>query len=121
MLCVCGYLSASCAKKNKEVEKSGLNERLVSVMKRIAAADAGTKIVGYTRAIVYDDDGEPTKYNAHPMYHGAEWYDWAYVVYNMPNSDGTSRLEYNLSKIIGFIWHKNEVQAVVQCSVRPIL
>ena len=110
-----------CAKKNKEVEKSGLDERLVSVMKRIAGTGAGTTIVGYTRAIVYDDDGEPTKYYAHPMYHGAEWYDWAYVVYNMTNSDGTSRFEYYPSKIIGFIRHENEVQAVVQCSVRPIL
>jgi hypothetical protein len=31
-----------CAKKNKEVEKAGLDERLVSVMKRLAAAGAGT-------------------------------------------------------------------------------
>lgn len=114
-------IQLKCAKKSKEVEKSGLDERLVSVMKRIVAAGAGTKIVGYTRAIVYNDDGEPTKYNAHPMYHGAEWYDWAYVVYNMPNSDGTSRLEYYASKIIGFIQRENEVQAVIQCSVRPIL
>jgi len=114
-------IQLKCAKKSKEVEKSGLDERLVSVMKRIAAAGAGTNIVGYTRAIVYNDDGEPTKYNAHPMYHGAEWYDWAYVVYNMPNSDGTSRLEYYASKIIGFIQRENEVQAVIQCSVRPIL
>ena len=109
-----------CAKRNKEVEKAGLDETLVSVMKRLAAGGAGTKIVGYTRAIVYDNDGEPSKYNAHPMYHGAEWYDWAYVMYDMPNSDGTSMLEFYPSKIIGFIRQENEVKAVVQCSKRPI-
>ena len=109
-----------CAKKNKEIEKAGLDETLVSVMKRLSAGGAGNRFVGYTRAIVYDSDGEPTKYNAHPMYHGAEWYDWAYVMYDMQNSDGTPRLEYYPSKIIGFIRHNNEVQAVVQCSKRPI-
>ena len=109
-----------CAKRNKEVEKAGLDETLVSVIKRLAAGGAGTQFVGYTRAVVYDDDDEPIKYNAHPMYHGAEWYDWAYVMYDMRNSDGMSRLEYYPSKIIGFIRVNNEVQAVVQCSKRPI-
>ena len=61
-----------CTKANKHVEKVGLDERLVGVMKQIARESISNRIVGYTRAIVYGDEGEMNKYNAHPFYHGAE-------------------------------------------------
>jgi hypothetical protein len=35
--------------------------------------------VGFTRVVVIDDDGDRYNYNAHPSYHDAPWYDWAYV------------------------------------------
>lgn len=69
---------------------------------------------------MFDDDGEATNYNAHPFYHGAPWYDWSYVCYNILNRDGTSRIEYYPSKILGLIKYENEVQAVIQCSVKAI-
>ena len=62
-----------------------------------------------------------TKYNAHPYYHGAEWYDWTYVCYHIEGRDGESEFQYYPSKILGFIRSKTgEVQAVVQCSEKPL-
>jgi hypothetical protein len=110
-----------CAKQNKHVKKRGLDSRLVEVIKRVARESGTETIIGYTRATIYENNGHVTKYNAHPFYHGAEWYDWTYVCYHIKGNDGESEFQYYPSKILGFIRSKTgEVQAVVQCSEKPL-
>ncbi len=105
-----------CAKQNVHVKKRGLDSRLVEVIKRVARESGTETIIGYTRATVYENDGRVTKYNAHPFYHGAEWYDWTYVCYHIEGNNGESEFQYYPSKILGFIRSKtDEVEAVVQC------
>ena len=78
-------IKVKCTKKNKHIEKRGLDSTLVEVIKRYAREQGRNQIIGYTRATIYDSDGEVHKYNAHPFYHGAEWYDWTYVCYSIEN------------------------------------
>ena len=114
-------IKVKCTKKNKHIKKRGLDSTLVEVIKRYAREQGRNQIIGYTRATIYDSDGEVHKYNAHPFYHGAEWYDWTYVCYSIDGEDGMTEFEYYPSKILGFIRRNDgEVQAVVQCSDKPL-
>jgi hypothetical protein len=75
--------------------------------------------VGFTRAGVIDDDGDRYSYNAHPSYHDVPWYDWAYVHYEIEDSDISNAVHYP-SKILGFFQEGEEINAVVQCAIEPV-
>jgi hypothetical protein len=45
------------------------------------------QIVGYTRASITDCDGEEIHFSAHPNYHGRQWYDWAYVYFEVEDEN----------------------------------
>jgi hypothetical protein len=76
----------------------------------------GTKtITGYMRACCCGN-GHQSIFYAHPCYHGSPWYDWAYVHYVDDNEDEA----YNPAKILGFFGADGGVNAVVQCSLRPL-
>ena len=82
---------------------------------RKSGPGGGTTITGYTRGRHIDDDGDHTIFYAHPNYRGSPWYDWAYVHFVERGEE-----VYYLSKILGFVQLENSVEAVIQCSVRPM-
>jgi hypothetical protein len=57
---------------------------------------------------------------AHPNLLGLQWYDWAYVHFQITLSNGNEQFAYYPSLILGFINVEKEVQAVVQCAVNPV-
>ena len=82
---------------------------------RKSGPGGGTTITGYTRGRHIDDDGDHTIFYAHPNYRGSPWYDWAYVHFVERGEE-----VYYPSKILGFVQLENSVEAVIQCSVRPM-
>ena len=111
---------------NKNLTQYGMHEDFIRVLRRIHSAKDGPghrnnamkhQIVGYTRASIIDSQGEEIHFSAHPNYHGGQWYDWAYVYFEVDDENGKSRAQYYPSKILGFIRVEGEVEAVVQCSV----
>ena len=79
------------------------------------------RFVGYTHASVTMDDGSVVNYNAHPFFHGASWYDWAYIHYVIEGDDGPIE-QYYPSRILGFIEDDDgdEISAIVHCSERAV-
>lgn len=78
--------------------------------------NATTTITGYTRGRAIDEDGNQTIFYAHPSYRGSPWYDWAYVHF-IENEDEET---YYPSKVLGFVDTANGVEAVIQCSSKPL-
>ena len=76
---------------------------------------------GYTHASVTMGDNERVNFNAHPFFHGAPWYDWAYIHYVIEGEDGP-REEYYPSRILGFVkdLDDDEITAIIQCSEDPV-
>ena len=70
--------------------------------------------VGFTRAVVIDVDGVRYSFNAHPSYHDAPWCNWAYVHYEIKDSENSNALYYP-SKILGFIQEGEEINANTVC------
>ena len=99
-----------------------LHDDLVSFYATNAQAICGrnglgtTIITGNTRARCYDDNGHQSIFYAHPCYRGSPWYDWAYVHFVDDNEDEA----YYPAKILGFFGADGGVDAVVQCSLRPL-
>ena len=80
------------------------------------AQSVGMKITGYTWAHIIDDEGDQTIFYAHPSYCGLPWYDWVYVHFVEKDEE-----VYYPSKILGFVeGGDGRVEAVVQCSQRPL-
>ncbi len=75
--------------------------------------------VGFTRAVVIDDNGDRYSYNAHPSYHDAPWYNWAYVHYEIKDSENSNAVYYP-SKFLGFIQEGEEINVIVQCAIEPL-
>ncbi len=115
------------SRRNKHLEKYGLDETLVTFLRRLGVENDGDddgnathRYYGYTRATVFGDGGEHATYNAHPHYHDKPWYDWAYVHYEI-EEEYSSTEQYFPSKILGFIRDDDdEVHAVIQCAVNPL-
>ena len=104
------------------VVDSASSKRLRPEMIRILERDrhdlvrgGTTKLMGYTRARCYDSNGDQSIYYAHPSYRGSPWYDWAFVHFLERGEE-----HYYPSLILGFIEIDGEVEALVQCSVRPL-
>ncbi len=72
-------------------------------------------ITGYTRARCFDKDGVQAIYYAHPNYRGHPWYDWVFVHFVESGEEA-----YYPSLIRGFVEASDGVEAVIQCSVRPM-
>ena len=72
-------------------------------------------IAGYTRTRSIDEDGNQTIFYTHPAYRGAPWYDWAYVHFVEKDEE----VHYP-SKVLGFIQTCDGIEAVIQCSTRPV-
>ena len=66
-------------------------------------------------------DGDSISYNAHPCYHGAAWYDWAYVHYDIEGADGRRVQQFYPSKILGFMkTGEDSISAIIQYSIEDV-
>jgi len=86
---------------NKNLNKYGMHEDLIRLLHRIhSAKDNATKhqIVGYTWASIIDSEGEVIHF-AHPNYHGGQWYDCAYVYYEVDDENGMSTAHSSILSI----------------------
>jgi len=80
------------------------------------------KIEGYTIASTTSQDGERVIYYGHPCFKGRIWYDWTYVHFEEFDINTHENTEnYYPSKILGFLQFENEVEAVIQCSEKPLI
>ena len=103
--------------RNKHLATHGLDSTFLNVLERMTSERR--IFVGFTRAVVIDDEGDKYSYNAHPSYHDAPWYDWAYVHYEIEDSEN-SNAAYYPSKILGFIQEGTEINVIIQCAIEPL-
>ncbi len=107
-------LKGSCHKYN-------LNKGLVKVLHRRLRSSIGTIVTGFTKAIITSTSGKCTQLYAHPCFQGHQWYNWALVHFQEINNHGDHIKNHYSSKILGFISIEGKPEAVIQCSVKPLL
>jgi hypothetical protein len=102
-------------------EKDNLYKELVKVLHRKLCSSIGTIVTGFTDATITSTSGERTQFYPHPCFKGHQWYDWALVTFQEMNNQG-ELIEYHYpSKILGFFSIEDKREAVIQCSVKPLL
>ena len=81
-----------------------------------------SKIVGFTTAVMITSSNERTIFYAHPCLQKHKRYDWAFVDFEEEYGLGGSVENYYACKLLGLIsTDGNSCEAVIQCSVQPIL
>jgi hypothetical protein len=76
---------------------------------------------GFTKATITSTSRELTQFYAHPCFQGHQWYDWALVHVQEINNPGDHIENHYPSKILGFISIEGKYEAVIQCSIKPLL
>jgi hypothetical protein len=105
-------------------ESSGnynLNKDYVKVLHKRLCSSIGTIVTGFTKATIPSTSGERTKFYAHPCFQGHQCYDWALVHFQEVNNQGEQIENHYPSKILGFLFIEGKREAVIQCSVKPLL
>ncbi len=80
-----------------------------------------TVVTGFTKATITSTSGERTQFYAHPCFQGHQWYDIALFHFQEINNQGEQIGNHYPSKIFGFISIEGKREAVIQCSVKPLL
>ena len=81
----------------------------------------GTIVTGFTKATITSTSEECTQFYAHPCFQGHQWYDWALVHFQEVNNQGEEIENHYPSKILGFLDIEGKHEAVIQCSVNPLV
>jgi hypothetical protein len=102
-------------------DKYNLNKDHVKVLHKRLCSSIGTIVTGFTKATIASTSGECTQFYAHPCFQGHQWYDWALVHFQEVNNQGEEIENYYPSKILGFLDIEGKREAVIQCSVKPLL
>jgi hypothetical protein len=102
-------------------KKYNLNKDLVKVLHRRLCSSIGTIVTGFRKAIIALTSGECTQFYAHPCLQGHQWYDWEFAHFQEMNNQGEWIENHYLSKILGFISIEGKREAVIQCSIKPLL
>jgi hypothetical protein len=102
-------------------EKCNLNKDLVKVLHRRLCSSIGTFVTGFTKATITLTSGERTQCYAHPCFQGHQWCDWALLHFQEMNNQGEQIENHYPSKIRGFFSIEGECEAVIQCSIKPLL
>ncbi len=98
-----------------------LNKDLVKVLHRRLRSSIGTIVTVFTNATITSTSRECTQFSAHPCFQGHQWYDWALVHFQEITNPRDHKKNYYPSKILGFISIEGKREAMIQCSVKPIL
>ncbi len=101
--------------------KYNLNKDLVKVLCRRLHLLIGAIVTEFTKATITSTSREGTQFYAHPCFQGHQWYDWALVHFQEINSHGDHIENHYPSRIIGFISIRGKREAMIQCSVKPLL
>jgi hypothetical protein len=101
--------------------KYNLNKDYVKVLHNRLCSSIGTIATGFTKKTITSSSGEHTQFYAHPCFQGHQWYDWALVRFQEVNNQGEEIKNHYPSKILGFLDIEGNHEAVIQCSVKPLL
>jgi hypothetical protein len=112
--CNVKILKGSCQKYN-------LNKDLVKVLHRRLCSSIRPIATGFSKATITSTSGDCTQFYAHPCFQGHQWYDWALVHFQEMNNQGEQIENHHPSKILGFVSIEGKREAVIQCSVKPLL
>ncbi len=93
----------------------------MKVLHKRLCSSIGTIVAGFTKATITSTSGERTQFYAHPCFQVHQWYDWAIVHIQEVNNQGEQIENQYPSKILGFFLIEGKCEAVIQCSVKPLL
>ncbi len=93
----------------------------MKVLHKRFCSSIGTIVTGFTKATITSTPGECTQFYAHPCFQGHQWNDWALVHFQEVNNQGEQAENPYPSKIFGFFSIEGKPEAVIQCSVKPLL
>ncbi len=102
-------------------EKYNLNKDYVKILHKRLCSSIGTIVTGFTKATITSASRERTQFYAHPCFQGHQWYDWALVHFQEVKNQGEEIKNHYPSKILGFFSIEEKREAVIQCSVKPLL
>ncbi len=102
-------------------DKYNLNKDYVKVLHKRLCSSIGTIVTVFTKATITSISGERTQFYAHPCFQGHQWYDWALVHFQEVINQGEHIENLYPSKILGFLAIEGKCEAVIQCSVKPLL
>jgi hypothetical protein len=102
-------------------DKNNINKDYVKVLHKRLCSSIGTIVTGFTKAKFSSTSGECTQIYAHPCFQGHQWYDWALVHFQETNNPGEQIENHYPSKILGFLAIEGKHEAVIQCSIKPLL
>jgi hypothetical protein len=102
-------------------DKYNLNTDFVKVLHNRLCSSIGTIVTGFTKATITSTSGECTQFYAQPCFQGHQWYDLALVHFQEVNNQGEQIENHHPSKILGFFSIEGKHEAVIQCSLKPLL
>ncbi len=102
-------------------DKYNLNKDYVKVLHKRLHSSIGTIVTGFMKTTITSTSGEQTQFYAHPCFQGHQWYDWALVHFQKVNNQGEQIENLYPSKILGFLAIEGKGEAVIQCSIKPLL
>jgi hypothetical protein len=102
-------------------DKYNMNKDYVKVLHKRLCSSIGTFETGLTKATITSTSGERTQFYAHPCFQGHQWYDWAPVHFQEVKNQGEQIENHYPPKILGFFSIEGKREAVIQCSVKPLL
>ncbi len=102
-------------------DKYNLNKDYVKVLNKRLCSSIGTIVTGFTKTTNTSTSGECTQFYAHLCFQGHQWYDWALVQFQEVNNQGEQIENHYPSKILGFLAIERKHEAVIQCSIKPLL
>jgi hypothetical protein len=102
-------------------DKYNLNKDYVKVLHKTLCLSIMTIVTGFRKATITSISGECTQFYAHPCFQGHQWYDLAHVHFQAVDNQGEQIENHYPSKILGLLSIEGQHEAVIQCSVKPLL
>jgi hypothetical protein len=102
-------------------DKYNINKDYVKVLQKRLCSSIGTNVTKFTKATITSTSEECTQFYAHPCFQGHQWFDWALVHFQEVNNQGEQVENHYPSKILCFSSIEGKREAVIQCSVKPLL
>jgi hypothetical protein len=93
----------------------------VKILQGRLSPSIGTIVTRFTKTTITSTSGERTQFYAHPCFQGHHWYDWALVHFQEINNQGDHIKNQDPSKLLDFISIEGKHEAVIQCSIKPLL
>ncbi len=102
-------------------DRYNLNKDYVKVLHKRLCSSINTNVTGFAEVTITLTSGECTQFYAHPCFQGHQWYDWALFHFQEVNNQGEQIENHYPSRILGFFLIEGKCEAVIHCSVKPLL